>query len=145
MRTTSFHRSSRGFSLIEVLIAVVILSVGLLALASLQLSLIRSSADTKAQSVAMGLAKQTMEQLLSFQNTGGTDSTCISPLAGTANTCYRAITTFADTPSIGGVSYTRDVAVTRYVYDKSLSGGVPVGFRTAANTALDSVLLTSPG
>ncbi len=141
MRNPTVLRPVRGFSLIEVLIAVVVLSVGLLALASLQMNLIRSSADAKAQSVAMALAKERLEQLLSFQATGGADSTCISPAAGTSNTCYRAITTVSDTPTVGGVAYTRTATVTRYVYDKS-SGAA--GFKSVGNAALDSTLLTSP-
>ena len=47
----------RGFSLIEVLVAAAVLSVGLLALASLQVSIVRTSSDAKAYSVALSLAK----------------------------------------------------------------------------------------
>ncbi len=143
MPTQFFHRSSRGFSLLEVLIAVVILSVGLLALASLQVDLIRSSAGTKTQSIAMGLAKQRLEQLTAFQDTGGSDTTCISPVNGISNTCYRAITDVPDdAPSVGGVTFARTVAVTRYVYDKSAGSA---GFKLqGSDTALDSALLTSP-
>ena len=61
------HRAGRGFSLLEVLIAVVILSFGLLALATLQLSLFKSSAASKAQSAALSLAKDKIESMRSFQ------------------------------------------------------------------------------
>ncbi len=135
--------SPRGFSLIEVLVAVVIMSVGLLALASLQLSLYRSSADTKAQSVAAGLGKQMIEQMLSFQKTGGDDSACVTPFGNTTNTCYRAITDVAaQTIVVGGVSFERSAVVRRYVYDKS---ALHQGFwLQGTDTALDSTLLTSP-
>lgn len=65
MKNLNRNRNA-GFSLIEVLIAVVVMSVGLLALASLQMSLIRSSSETKAQSVGLALGKQQLENLRSF-------------------------------------------------------------------------------
>lgn len=58
--------NSTGFSLIEVLIAVVVLSVGLLALASLQASLTRASVVAKQRTVALSTANKIMEEMKSF-------------------------------------------------------------------------------
>ena len=57
--------------MIEVLVAVVVLSVGLLSVALLQLSLVRSSAATASQSVALSLAKDKLEDLRTFSNIAG--------------------------------------------------------------------------
>ena len=103
---------ARGFSLLEVLIAVVVLSFGLLALASLQASLMRNSSEAKARSVALSLAKDRVEELRSF-----------SSLAD-----YQAMTdttgTYADdgAGSLGGVSYSVTTTVERYAYDPDPDG-----------------------
>jgi len=55
---TKVQRPVRGFTLIEVLIAVVVLALGLIALANFQGSLTRSSAETKARNEAIALAQQ---------------------------------------------------------------------------------------
>lgn len=56
-------RPARGISLIEVLIALVVLSTGILALTLLQLTITRSAAEAKAQSFAVGYAQQALEQV----------------------------------------------------------------------------------
>lgn len=55
------RRANRGFSLIEALIAVVVLATGLLALTALQGALIRSSADAKARSQLVTFAQSLMD------------------------------------------------------------------------------------
>jgi prepilin-type N-terminal cleavage/methylation domain-containing protein len=57
-----------GFSLLEVLIAVVVLSIGLLALATLQANLARGTADARARTAAVSLVEERIETLRSFRS-----------------------------------------------------------------------------
>ena len=119
MRPPALYRSARrahasrhagGFSLMEVLVAAAVLSVGLLALASLQVSLVRTSADSKAYSVALSLAKDKIEELRSFNGVRGAVS-------------YQSITNGSDAPgTVGAVNYSRGWTVTRYAYNKDPDG-----------------------
>ncbi len=58
---------SKGFSLIEVLVALIVISVGLLALASLQGELFFSSSDSKSRSEAATIAQDRIEELRALQ------------------------------------------------------------------------------
>lgn len=123
-----FAVSRRGFSLIEVLLAVAVMSFGLLALASLQLSLMRTSGDAKAQSVALSLAKDKLEDLRGF--------------GGLAD--YLAVTDGSDTPdadpattgnqAFGGIAFTRSWTVSRFAYDPTAEAFEPITSDTAALT-----------
>jgi type IV pilus modification protein PilV len=133
MKTFKFIHAPRGFSMIEVLISVVILGFGLLALAALQTTIIRSSSETKAQTIALQLAKDKLEDLRSYQNLAG----------------YQALTSSNDTVndssgSLSGVNYTRAWTVTRWAYKPStatfvsvtpLTGTTPTGGNPAIYTA----------
>ena len=59
---TGSGSKQRGFSLLEVLIAVVVLAAGLLALTALQGALVRSSADAKARSQLAAFAQSVLER-----------------------------------------------------------------------------------
>jgi len=99
------NRRQRGFSLLEVLVAVVILSFGLLALATLQVSLLRSSSDTKARTVALALAKDTLEARRNFNSLTG----------------YQALTDgTGSAQTIGGIAYTPAWTVERFVYNQDV-------------------------
>jgi len=57
---------TNGFSLIEVMIAVLVLSVGILAVSKLQTSLIRSGSDANQRSVAAGIVQKKIDDLRRF-------------------------------------------------------------------------------
>src|SRR3546814_623550 len=90
-----------GFSLIEVLVSVVVMSFGLLSLAALQSTLFKSGAESRAQSVALSMASAKLEYFDGYRDrtefqgfTDGNDSAVI----------------------VDGVSYTRSWTVDRYAY-----------------------------
>jgi type IV pilus modification protein PilV len=108
----AFHQRDRqhGFSLIEVLIAAAVLSIGLLALVSLQASLIRSSSDARNFTTATALAKDQLETLRTF-NTMKTGAS------------YQSLSDGSDTPqSAGGARFARSWIVSRYVYNQDPDG-----------------------
>ena len=92
--------SQKGFTLLEVLIALVILSVGLLGLASLTASVIRTNSFSDDFTTATALAQDKLENLvnLSFtdaslnddistnNNWGGSDPSMLSTSAGNFDT-----------------------------------------------------------
>lgn len=60
------HNLQRGFSLVEVFVGLLVLSVGLIALAKLQVDLIRGSSDARTRSIALSLAEEKIEDLRTF-------------------------------------------------------------------------------
>lgn len=65
------QRRQRGLSLVEVFVALLVLSVGLIALAKLQVDLVRGSSDARTRTVALALAEEKVEDLRTFAVTAG--------------------------------------------------------------------------
>ncbi len=66
MKTNAWKRNNRGFTLLEVLIGMVIFALGMMALAQLQGSLARNSADANSRTVATNIAEELIEEARSF-------------------------------------------------------------------------------
>jgi len=118
MRARRHDRGQAGFSLIEVLIAVVVLATGLLAMAALQARLASNSADAKARSRVAALMTSVIEDeratgygsLASYASTSCTTTT--------PTTLQTSICNAQSDAGISGLSLTQ--AVTQYY---GLSGG----------------------
>ena len=63
------QQSERGFTLVEIMVATVILSIGLLASASMQLSAVHVNSSANSMTAATNLAQSSLEELMAFQYT----------------------------------------------------------------------------
>ena len=108
-----FKNSQSGFSMVEMLVAIVVLAVGLLGLAGLQLTAIKTNAHSQGLMAASSVAQMFLEDVTSWQeddlrldddSTGNTDwngRTVVLSGAGTFNVTYDVD---ADYQSVSGVS-----------------------------------------
>lgn len=62
------HTKPDGFSLIEVLVSLVILSVGLIGTAKFQAAVLKNSSDSQARSEAITIAQGKLEEFKSFES-----------------------------------------------------------------------------
>lgn len=115
----STHRLQRGLSLVEVFVALLVLSVGLIALAKLQVDLVRGGADARARTIALSLAEEKVEDLRTFALTDGSGawstSNAVNPAFVMAwsyietNTGGRLVpqATYSSALEVAGVRFTR--------------------------------------
>ncbi len=118
-----------GFGLIEVLITLVVLAVGLVALAKFQGTAIESGSLAKARAVAAHLAQQKLDDLRNYEvlittNADGTVIGC--GVAGKVR--YRCIandaggTIASGVVTVANVAYARTWAVTDYCFPQTAAG-----------------------
>lgn len=111
--TMHSYRNARGFSLIEVMIAVIVLAVGLLSLAALQGELFRSGAEAKARANAATIAQQVIEDARTFGFTVAPDVDYVG------NTYSSLVTDEWDVLDVSGIDFNVDREVIRYRYDEA--------------------------
>jgi type IV pilus modification protein PilV len=131
-------RGDLGFSMIDVLIAIVVLATGLLALAALQGAMTRNSADARARSQIAAYAEGVIDQLRSggYDNIAGatitpstTPPTCPTTSTSRANQAYCA-------QLAAGVSNLTTTVTSAQYYGDGVGG-----FSTVAPTDLSGVAL----
>ncbi len=144
IRMNKMIRNGRGFSLIEVMVAVVVLSTGLLALAALQANLMRSAADSKARSRVAALVSSHLDAM----RAGGYASAASMPALACAggNDVCQAQTEGA----VGGLTIAHEVnevllsATARYKTVRMVAQWTDAGGQTrslAMNTVLSPTAL----
>lgn len=121
----------RGMSLVEVFVALLVLSVGLIALAKLQVDLVRGGSDARARTIALNLAEEKIEDLRTFatvDDPGAVSwSTSANPMDWTYiddNTGGRLPpqTAFSSTLEVAGVRFLRTWDVTDRDFTNVASG-----------------------
>jgi type IV pilus assembly protein PilV len=101
-RSTRLSRDESGFTLIEVLIAIVILTVGLLGTAALTTGIVRGNVAGKHLTTATAIAQSCFEEnrRVGYANAGAVP-------AGGSNSCVAGSATI----TAGGHSFTRNLTV----------------------------------
>lgn len=125
------RRAQTGFSLIELMIAVVVLATGLLALAALQGAAIRHGADAKARAQAAAIASDVLE---SIRSTAGFDAAGYRALASQPVRLY-TVPGPPGAPPLAN-AYTVTTQVARFVANPERTAFVP-----ASGEAYDAALL----
>lgn len=95
------EQNAKGFTLIEILIAVTLLSIGLLGMAGLTVGIIRGNALSSEVTAATALTQDRMEDIkrLGYSNAAGS-SEAYNSISGYA--AYRRVTMVdIDTPGVG--------------------------------------------
>ena len=114
-------RADDGFTLIELLLTMVILSVGLLALAGLQVTSVRSNAMAKRQTAAVALAEAKLEAIKDTPYANVQSESAATVTVGSL-TFTRQVTVTANSP----VANTKTVQVTVSWTQGTTSRSVPV-------------------
>lgn len=68
MKTINIIRDQKGFTLLELLVAVTLLAIGLLAVASMQATAINGNAIANRNTVISSLAQEVMEDIVSWKS-----------------------------------------------------------------------------
>ncbi len=142
-RTVRDRRSSAGFTLVEVLVALLVLSIGMLGIAALYLESLRASRQALVRTEAVTLASSIADQIRSNRNPAGNydcGGTCDAGEGGNAiavgdiNAWIAAVA--AQLPSgTASITYTAAAANTPAIYDISVSW-TEIGYASPLTYAL---------
>jgi len=114
------NANCKGFSLIEIMLAVLILSIGILAVSKLQGSLLKSGSDSNERSVAASLVQRKADDLRRFIHITTSESTVADTWSGGITSplsiAYKHIET-----NKGGLIAASDITIANTVYSLAWS------------------------
>jgi Tfp pilus assembly protein PilV len=105
------NANGKGFSLLDVVIAIAVFSIGVLAMAQYQTSLVRSNLDARLRTMASNLAEETIETQRRFVRLDHDSSG--------SQFAYSDIIDATSTRRLGGVDFTISQTVTEYYWSKA--------------------------
>lgn len=111
IKFTATTESHQGFSLIEVLVGIMIFSIGMLALVQLQGGLARSARDANLRTMAINIAEEAIESKRGFSRVN------VDPDG--IEYAYEDIVTYQETVTRGGLNFAFEATVTDYYYDRA--------------------------
>ena len=132
MRTERSVHAQPGFTILEVVIAIAVFAIGMLALASLQGALTRSMADSRVRTVAGNVAEQTIEHAKAFQQL----------VSGGGVQAFNDIVTATATQVADGIGFTVATNVTNYYYDPDTDSFSTTNSIGAATATFKEVAVT---
>lgn len=133
VRPAPLARSNSGFSVIEVLIAIAIFAIGMLALASLQGNLTRVAADATGRTVAVNMAEEILERQRGF---GLLETDPDGQIFA-----YADIADGSQSITRGGIDYAITQAVEDYYYDPDSGTFSTVNTQSAVHSDFKVVTL----
>jgi len=105
------NANGKGFSLLDVVIAIAVFSIGVLAMAQYQTSLVRSNLDARLRTMASNLAEETIETQRRFVRLDHDSSG--------SQFAYSDIVDASSTRTFGGVDFSITQTVTQYYWSKA--------------------------
>ena len=129
------HKSQAGFTLLELMIAVLVLAIGLLGLAELQITAIRTNSSTATLTAANALAQRVVEEVAAMDPA---DVMFNAPGTGTWSS--------AVTPSPITIEGAGTYNIT-YTVSRVIANGTPVTnlFRVAINVSSTNQMMGASG
>lgn len=121
MKNTKLSHREHGFGVLEVLIAVAVLSIALLSLGGLHSKIIQSSSAAKARATATSLAQEKIDDLRSYKSitSGGNGDFGYAEIAANAGGEENADGTLqipSGNITVGNITYNRAWSATDYYY-----------------------------
>jgi len=125
MMMTNNKRLNKGFSLIEVMLATLVLAIGILSVSKLQTSLLRSGSDANNRSIAAAIGQRKIDDLRRFTHLTTTRPDIPDSWANTLSPTSLAFTHITSntgglidnaTTTVGNIEYTVSWSVSDYYY-----------------------------